>query len=251
MEGFLHKKEQIEHLSVISWYTWSMCGALMERNIEDVCTDENVLFLLTLSCLPSNFLLFSPPCFYHPYLLFSFNFSYSSSFCSTFFIQPFPSIFWSFLFFSFCSTSSLPHPAQCVTFILTILHSPPPSASDMASDQGQVLVIITAAVGGFTLLVILTLFLLITGRCQWYFKAKMTSEEKRRTNYQNGHVPFPGIKTYVDPDTYKDPTQAIHEFTKEIDPSRIRIERVIGAGEFGEVCSGRLRTPGRRRLPWQ
>ncbi|XP_067372827.1 ephrin type-A receptor 6-like isoform X4 [Channa argus] len=103
-------------------------------------------------------------------------------------------------------------------------------SSDMASDQGQVLVIVTAAVGGFTLLVILTLFLLITGRCQWYFKAKMTSEEKRRTNYQNGHVPFPGIKTYVDPDTYEDPAQAIHEFTKEIDPSRIRIERVIGAG---------------------
>ncbi|TDH07041.1 hypothetical protein EPR50_G00119720 [Perca flavescens] len=120
-------------------------------------------------------------------------------------------------------------------------------SSDIASDQGQVLVIVTAAVGGFTLLVILTLFLLITGRCQWYFKAKMTSEEKR-TNYQNGHVPFPGIKTYVDPDTYEDPTQAIHEFTKEIDPSRIRIERVIGAGEFGEVCSGRLRTPGKKEI---
>ncbi|XP_037645831.1 ephrin type-A receptor 6-like isoform X2 [Sebastes umbrosus] len=121
-------------------------------------------------------------------------------------------------------------------------------SSDIASDQGQVLVIVTAAVGGFTLLVILTLFLLITGRCQWYFKAKMTSEEKRRTTYQNGHVPFPGIKTYVDPDTYEDPTQAVHEFTKEIDPSRIRIERVIGAGEFGEVCSGRLRTPGKKEI---
>uniref|UniRef100_A0A3B4UIK5 Ephrin type-A receptor 6 n=1 Tax=Seriola dumerili TaxID=41447 RepID=A0A3B4UIK5_SERDU len=84
--------------------------------------------------------------------------------------------------------------------------------------------------------------------CQWYFKAKMTSEEKRRTSYQNGHVPFPGIKTYVDPDTYEDPTQAVHEFTKEIDPSRIRIERVIGAGEFGEVCSGRLRTPGKKEI---
>lgn len=24
-------------------------------------------------------------------------------------------------------------------------------------------------------------------RCQWYFKAKMTSEEKRRSSYQNGH----------------------------------------------------------------
>ncbi|XP_077435812.1 ephrin type-A receptor 6 isoform X4 [Vanacampus margaritifer] len=122
------------------------------------------------------------------------------------------------------------------------------NSSDLASDQGQVLVIVTAAVGGFTLLVILTLFLLITGRCQWYIKAKMTSEDKRRTDYQNGHVPFPGIKTYVDPDTYEDPAQAVHEFTKEIDPSRIRIERVIGAGEFGEVCSGRLRTPGKKEI---
>uniref|UniRef100_A0AAX7UP21 receptor protein-tyrosine kinase n=1 Tax=Astatotilapia calliptera TaxID=8154 RepID=A0AAX7UP21_ASTCA len=88
----------------------------------------------------------------------------------------------------------------------------------------------------------------VFSRCQWYFKAKMTSEDKRRANYQNGHVPFPGIKTYVDPDTYEDPTQAVHEFTKEIDPSRIRIERVIGAGEFGEVCSGRLRTPGKKEI---
>lgn len=38
------------------------------------------------------------------------------------------------------------------------------SASDMAAEQGQILVIATAAVGGFTLLVILTLFFLITGR---------------------------------------------------------------------------------------
>ncbi|CAB1429833.1 unnamed protein product [Pleuronectes platessa] len=76
----------------------------------------------------------------------------------------------------------------------------------------------------------------------------MTSEEKRRTSYQNGHVPVPGLKTYVDPDTYEDPTQAVHEFTKEIDPCRIRIERVIGAGEFGEVCSGRLRTPGKKEI---
>ncbi|XP_025894344.1 ephrin type-A receptor 6 isoform X2 [Nothoprocta perdicaria] len=122
-------------------------------------------------------------------------------------------------------------------------------ASDMAAEQGQILVIATAAVGGFTLLVILTLFFLITGRCQWYIKAKMKSEEKRRAHLQNGHLRFPGIKTYIDPDTYEDPSLAVHEFAKEIDPSRIRIERVIGAGEFGEVCSGRLKTPGKREIP--
>ncbi|XP_032381246.1 ephrin type-A receptor 6 isoform X2 [Etheostoma spectabile] len=113
------------------------------------------------------------------------------------------------------------------------------------ADQGQVLVVVTASVGGFSLLVILTLFLLITGRCQGYIKARMKSEEKRRTRFHSGHVPFSGIKTYVDPDTYEDPTQAVEEFAKEIDPSYICIERVIGAGEFGEVCSGRLRIPGR------
>ncbi|XP_078088675.1 ephrin type-A receptor 6 isoform X2 [Mustelus asterias] len=122
-------------------------------------------------------------------------------------------------------------------------------SSDIATEQGQVLVIATAAVGGFTLLVILTLFFLITGRCHWYIKAKMKSEEKRRTHFQNGHIRFPGMRTYIDPDTYEDPSQAVHEFAKEIDPSRIRIERVIGAGEFGEVCSGRLKTPGKREIP--
>lgn len=44
-------------------------------------------------------------------------------------------------------------------------------------------------------------------------------------------VRFPGLKTYIDPDTYEDPSLAVHEFAKEIDPSRIRIERVIGAGK--------------------
>uniref|UniRef100_A0A7N6A3G2 Ephrin type-A receptor 6 n=1 Tax=Anabas testudineus TaxID=64144 RepID=A0A7N6A3G2_ANATE len=98
------------------------------------------------------------------------------------------------------------------------------------ADQGQVLVVVTASVGGFSLLVILTLFLLITGRCQGYIKARMKSEEKRRARFHSGHVPFSGIKTYVDPDTYEDPTQAVEEFAKEIDPSYICIERVIGAG---------------------
>ncbi|XP_061619626.1 ephrin type-A receptor 6-like isoform X1 [Phyllopteryx taeniolatus] len=113
------------------------------------------------------------------------------------------------------------------------------------ADQGQVLVVVTASVGGFSLLVILTLLFLITGRCQGYIKARMKSQEKRRTRFRSGHVPFSGIKTYVDPDTYEDPTQAVEEFAKEIDPSSICIDRVIGTGEFGEVCSGRLRIPGR------
>ena len=53
------------------------------------------------------------------------------------------------------------------------------------------------------------------------------------------------VKTYVDPHTYEDPRQAVKEFTKEIDVSCITIEAVIGGGEFGDVCRGKLRIPNK------
>uniref|UniRef100_A0A3B5M821 receptor protein-tyrosine kinase n=1 Tax=Xiphophorus couchianus TaxID=32473 RepID=A0A3B5M821_9TELE len=54
------------------------------------------------------------------------------------------------------------------------------------------------------------------------------------------------MKVYIDPFTYEDPNEAVREFAKEIDASFVKIEEVIGAGEFGEVCRGRLRLPGRK-----
>uniref|UniRef100_A0A8C6PLU2 receptor protein-tyrosine kinase n=1 Tax=Nothobranchius furzeri TaxID=105023 RepID=A0A8C6PLU2_NOTFU len=59
---------------------------------------------------------------------------------------------------------------------------------------------------------------------------------------------FSGVRIYVDPFTYEDPNQAVREFAKEIDASCIKIEKVIGIGEFGEVCSGRLKMPGKREI---
>ena len=47
-------------------------------------------------------------------------------------------------------------------------------------------------------------------------------------------------RTYIDPHTYEDPNQAIREFAREIDASHIIIEAVIGGGEFGDVCRGKL-----------
>ncbi len=88
------------------------------------------------------------------------------------------------------------------------------------------------------------------------------------------NVPI-GVRIYVDPFTYEDPNQAIREFAKEINTSCIKIEKVIGigtltalyifsmsftddrcmwkslpvsVGEFGEVCSGRLKLPGKREI---
>lgn len=43
-------------------------------------------------------------------------------------------------------------------------------------------------------------------------------------------VRLPGIRTYVDPHTYEDPSQAVHEFAKELDASCITIDKVVGAG---------------------
>uniref|UniRef100_A0A8C7XFD6 receptor protein-tyrosine kinase n=1 Tax=Oryzias sinensis TaxID=183150 RepID=A0A8C7XFD6_9TELE len=61
-------------------------------------------------------------------------------------------------------------------------------------------------------------------------------------------VRLPGIRTYIDPHTYEDPSQAVHEFAKELDASCIAIDKVVGAGEFGEVCSGRLRLPSKKEI---
>ena len=50
---------------------------------------------------------------------------------------------------------------------------------------------------------------------------------------------------YVDPHTYEDPHIAIRQFAKEIDSRYITIEAIIGGGEFGDVCRGRLNLPDR------
>uniref|UniRef100_A0A3P8XKA3 receptor protein-tyrosine kinase n=1 Tax=Esox lucius TaxID=8010 RepID=A0A3P8XKA3_ESOLU len=94
--------------------------------------------------------------------------------------------------------------------------------------------------GGVILLLISTTVFIISRRRGKYSKAKQESEEEKHLN--------PGVKIYVDPSTYEDPDQAVHEFAKEINASSIHIEKVVGIGEFGEVCSGRLRLQGKREI---
>ncbi|XP_049742153.1 ephrin type-A receptor 5 isoform X7 [Elephas maximus indicus] len=116
-----------------------------------------------------------------------------------------------------------------------------------SSDESQIPIIAVSVTVGVILLAVVIGFLLSGRRCG-YSKAKQDPEEEKM-HFHNGHIKLPGVRTYIDPHTYEDPNQAVHEFAKEIEASCITIERVIGAGEFGEVCSGRLKLPGKRELP--
>ncbi|XP_010770373.1 ephrin type-A receptor 3 [Notothenia coriiceps] len=90
------------------------------------------------------------------------------------------------------------------------------------------------------------LFSVWFGRFCCHSKSKHPDE--KRLHFGNGHLRLPGIRTYVDPHTYEDPSQAVHEFAKELDASCIAIDKVVGAGEFGEVCSGRLKLPSKKEI---
>uniref|UniRef100_A0A671P7Z0 Ephrin type-A receptor 7 n=1 Tax=Sinocyclocheilus anshuiensis TaxID=1608454 RepID=A0A671P7Z0_9TELE len=111
------------------------------------------------------------------------------------------------------------------------------TGSVISSEQNPVIIIAVVAVAGTIILVFMVFGFIIGRRHCGYSKADQEGDEE---------LYFQCTKTYIDPETYEDPNRAVHQFAKELDASCIKIERVIGAGEFGEVCSGRLKLPGKR-----
>ncbi|MFT7809700.1 ephrin type-A receptor 3-like [Arapaima gigas] len=114
-------------------------------------------------------------------------------------------------------------------------------------DPNQATILAASIAGGVVLLVLLVTCFVVSGRHCGYIKAKQDPDEEKM-QFQHGRVKLPGSRTYIHPHTYEDPNQAVRDFAKEIDVSNIRIERVIGAGEFGEVCSGLLKLPNKREI---
>ncbi|KAM7401030.1 hypothetical protein PAMA_005298 [Pampus argenteus] len=118
----------------------------------------------------------------------------------------------------------------------TSLHSDP-----QKSVQDQLTLIIGSASAGLVVIVALVVIAVVC------LKKQRSGSELEYTEKLQQYI-SPGVKVYIDPFTYEDPNDAIHEFAKEIDISCVKIEEVIGAGEFGEVCRGRLKQPGRREM---
>ncbi|XP_039603909.1 ephrin type-A receptor 7 isoform X2 [Polypterus senegalus] len=126
---------------------------------------------------------------------------------------------------------------------LEIITQEEATATAVSSEQNPVIIIAVVAVAGTIILVFMVFGFIIGRRHCGYSKADQEGDEELYFQFK-----FPGTKTYIDPETYEDPNRAVHQFAKELDASCIKIERVIGAGEFGEVCSGRLKLPGKRDM---
>ncbi|KAL9873518.1 ephrin type-B receptor 1-B isoform X3 [Glossina fuscipes] len=108
-------------------------------------------------------------------------------------------------------------------------------------------------VAGATVAVVIILVLVIVVTV-WFLRTKNQDDSDKKSS---NHLPLPldyasnevttplfgNSRCYVDPHTYEDPNQAIREFAREIDANYITIEAIIGGGEFGDVCRGRLKIP--------
>ncbi|XP_077881679.1 ephrin type-A receptor 8 isoform X3 [Ictidomys tridecemlineatus] len=94
-----------------------------------------------------------------------------------------------------------------------------------------------------------------------YSKAFQDSDEEKM-QYQSGQAPppvflplhrppgkLPEPQCCAEPHTYEEPGRAGRASTREIEASRVHIEKIIGSGESGEVCYGRLRVPGQQDVP--
>ncbi|KAJ8278585.1 hypothetical protein GJAV_G00089170 [Gymnothorax javanicus] len=109
------------------------------------------------------------------------------------------------------------------------------------SIQEQLPLIVGSATAGLVFIIAVVVIAIVCLRKQ------RSGSESEYTEKLQQYI-TPGVKVYIDPFTYEDPNEAVREFAKEIDISCVKIEEVIGAGEFGEVCRGRLKLPGRREI---
>ncbi|XP_072571866.1 ephrin type-A receptor 8 isoform X2 [Paramormyrops kingsleyae] len=96
------------------------------------------------------------------------------------------------------------------------------------------------------LVVSLAVFICMKWPCR-SSKAIQNSDEEIM-NDQHRHTTLPDARLHIDTNTYEDPCQAVHELAQEIEPSRITVVNILHSGEFGEVCFGYMKRPGKRDI---
>ncbi|CAO2589597.1 Ephrin type-B receptor 2, partial [Lemmus lemmus] len=119
-------------------------------------------------------------------------------------------------------------------------------AEYQTSIKEKLPLIVGSSAAGLVFLIAVVVIAIVCNRRRGFDRADSEYTDKLQ-HYTSGHM-TPGMKIYIDPFTYEDPNEAVREFAKEIDISCVKIEQVIGAGEFGEVCSGHLKLPGKREI---
>uniref|UniRef100_A0A667IQK0 Ephrin type-A receptor 2 n=1 Tax=Lynx canadensis TaxID=61383 RepID=A0A667IQK0_LYNCA len=106
-----------------------------------------------------------------------------------------------------------------------------------------------AVIGGVVVGVILLLVLAGIGVFIHRRRKSLRTRQSSEDVYFSKSEQLKPLKTYVDPHTYEDPNQAVLKFTTEIHPSCVTRQKVIGAGEFGEVYKGTLKASGKKEVP--
>ncbi|XP_056651697.1 ephrin type-A receptor 2 isoform X1 [Monodelphis domestica] len=115
----------------------------------------------------------------------------------------------------------------------------------LSTESSSNAAVIGGILGGLVLLLALALAGLFIHRRRKNLRARQSSEDV----YFSKSEQLKPLKTYVDPHTYEDPNQAVLKFTTEIHPSCVTRQKVIGAGEFGEVFKGSLKASGKKEVP--
>ncbi|XP_068137429.1 ephrin type-B receptor 3 isoform X3 [Hyperolius riggenbachi] len=111
---------------------------------------------------------------------------------------------------------------------------------DRSSLQEQVPMVVGSVTAGLIFIIAVVVIVIVC------FSRKHRNDQESEYTEKLQQYMVPGMKLYIDPFTYEDPNEAVRDFAKEIDISCVKIEEVIGAGEFGEVCRGRHKQAGRR-----
>ncbi|CAI5646868.1 unnamed protein product [Oreochromis niloticus] len=98
--------------------------------------------------------------------------------------------------------------------------------------------------------VLVAMMLIVVSAVLFFRRRKRNSHTRQgpEDTYFSTPEQLKPLKTYVDPHTYEDPNVAVLKFATEIHPSHITKQKVIGAGEFGEVYRGILKAPGRKEV---